>query len=262
LQRAGERVERYFARAQSIVCLEVVVLQALTPGWTSDGFARTVESELRLSWKPREDGKPQTEAQMLRQLIKVNGHKPEKDDWNNCTAPEQQTQEPQALSLLLPGLRADYQFALAGPSAIDRRRAIMIDYRLMKETSVESQMIEGRDDCVSFNVEGGMRGRIWIDVETYDVLRLDQRLGGMVEIPLPKDAKRRASSPVSWTMERWDTSIRFRRVAFENPEETLVLPQSLTSIRITRGSAMPRLRTTTEYKNYQRFLTAGRVVGE
>lgn len=262
LEQAGERVQRYFARAQSIVCLEVVHLQPLTSSWTNDGFGRTVESELRLSWEPAADGKASTEAQTLRQLLKVNGRTPRKNDSNNCTAPEQQTREPQALSLLLPGLREEYEFKLAGQSRVDLRAAIVIDYRLVKEVSVESRLIEGRDDCISFNLEGGMRGRIWIDAETYDVLRLDQRLSGMVEIPLPRAAQRRASGPVSWTMERWDTSIRFKPVTFQNPDETLVLPESLSSIRIARGSGAPRLRTTTEYKNYQRFLTGGRVVGE
>jgi hypothetical protein len=73
----------------------------------------------------------------------------------------------------------------------------------MRAVSVESSLIEGRDDCISFNLEGGMRGRIWIDADTYDVLRLDQGLGGLVEIPLPKAASRRSGSPSSWTMERW-----------------------------------------------------------
>ena len=262
LQRAGERVERYFARAQSIVCLEIVRLQPLTSSWGSEGFGRTVESELRLSWEPGADGIPSIEAQALRQLLRVNGHKPRTDDWNNCTTPEQEAQEPQPLSLLLPSQRADYQFVLAGRGRVDRRAAIMVDYRLVKKVSVESRMVEGRDDCVSFDLEGGMRGRIWIDAESYDVLRLDQGLSGMVEIPLPKAATRRAGSPASWTMERWDTSIRFKRVSFTNPDETLVLPASLSSMRITRGSGTPRLRTTTDYTKYQRFLTGGRVVGE
>jgi hypothetical protein len=262
LQRAGERVERYFLRAQSIVCLEVVHLQPITSGLTNDGFGRIVESELRLSWEPAPDGTPSIEAQMLRRLLKVNGQEPRKDDWNNCTAPEQQAHEPQALSLLLPSQRADYIFKMAGQGFIDRRSAIMVDYRLMREVSVESSLIDGRDDCISFNLEGGMRGRIWIDAETYEVLRLDQGLRGLVEIPLPKAATGRNSGPTSWTMERWDTSIRFRPVKFENPSETLILPESQSSVRITRGSGSPRLRTTTHYKNYQRFLTSGRIVGD
>jgi hypothetical protein len=261
LQKAAERVERYFLRAQSIVCLEVVHLQPMTSGLTTDGFGRTVESELRLFWEPGADGAASTEAQMMRRLLKVNGQEPRKNDWNNCTSPEQEAHEPQALSLLLPSQRADYTFTLAGKANIDRRSAVMLDYRLTRAVSVESSLVDGREDCISFNVEGGMRGRIWIDADTYDVLRLDQRLGGLVEIPLPKAATKRSSSPSSWTMERWDTSIRFKPVAFENPPETLVLPESQTSFRITRGSGSPRLRTTTQYKNYQRFLTSGRIVG-
>lgn len=261
LQKAGERVERYFLRAQSIVCLEVVHLQPMNPGLTGDGPGRTVESELRLFWQPGADGSASTEAQMMRRLLKVNGQEPRKNDWNNCTSPEQEAQEPQALSLLLPSQRADYTFTLAGQAKIDRRSAVMIDYRLTRAVSVESSLVDGREDCISFNVEGGMRGRIWIDADSYDVLRLDQRLGGLIEIPLPKAATRRGSSPSSWTMERWDTTIRFKPVAFENPPETLVLPESQTAIRITRGSGSPRLRTTTQYKNYQRFLTSGRIVG-
>ncbi|MBA3269597.1 MAG: hypothetical protein H0T71_03730 [Acidobacteria bacterium] len=262
LQRAGERVERYFARAQSLVCLEVMKLQPLTPGWASEGFGRTVESELRLAWAPGSDGVPSAQAQTLRQVLRVNGHPPRKNDWNNCTTPEQESEEVQPISLLLPGNRSDYRFTSSGSTRFDGRAAISVDYELLKEAQVDVHMVEGRDDCVSFNLEGGLRGRILIDAETYDVLRLDQRLSGMVEIPLPKTATRRSGGPGSWTMERWDTSIRFKPVSFLNPDETLVLPVSTTSIRITRGSGTPRLRTSTDYKHYQRFLTGARIVGD
>ena len=261
LQRASERVEQYLARAQTIVCLEVVHLQPLTSGWSSDGLGRTVESELRVSWKPGEDGEASAEAQTLRQLLKVNGRKPRKNDLDSCTTPEQEAEEPQALSLLLPSQLPDYRFRLAGESRVDRRPAIMIDYQLVKTVSVESHMVEGRDDCISFNLEGGTQGRLWIDVETFEVLRLDQRLTSMVDIPLPKPVRRRLDGPAIWTMERWDSSIRFRLVTFTNPDESLVVPTSLSSLQILRGSGAPRLRTTTDYKNYQRYLTNGRVVG-
>jgi hypothetical protein len=261
LERAGERVERYFRRAQSILCLEVVYLQPLSSSWSMDGFGRTVESELRLSWEPAPDGTPSPEAQMLRQLLKVNGQPPRHDDWKNCTSPEQQTEEPQALSMLLPAQRRDYEFKYAGETRIDGRRAYLIEYRLRKDMSVDAKMIEGRDDCVSFKIEGGMRGRIWVDLETHDVLRLDERLGTLVDIPLPRQARRRADRSY-WTMERWDTSIRFKSVTFSDPEETIVLPESRTSMQVTRGSGTPRLRTMTTYRNYQRFVTGARVVGD
>jgi len=262
LEAAGQRVLRYVARAQHLVCTEVVRLQPLTAGWSSDGFARTVESELHLSWTPPDDGSVTTEAQALRQVLRVNGHQPRADDHGNCTTPEQETREPQPLVMLLPSERDGYAFKMAGLARLDRRAAIMIDYRRLKKAAVESHMVEERDDCVSFNVEGGMQGRLWIDAETFEVLRVDQRLVGMVEIPLPKAIARLPDSPRSWTLERMDTSIRFRTVTFTNPDETLMLPASISSLSITRGSGTPRLRTTTEFVNYQRFLTGGRIVGQ
>jgi hypothetical protein len=262
LQRAGERVERYFTRAQSIVCLEIVRLQSLNPGLTPAGPARIVESELRLSWEPSAEGLASTEAKTLRQLLKVNGHPPRAKDWDSCTAPEQQESEPQPLSMLLPALRAEYDFSLAGPGRVDGRAAITVDYRVRKKASVDVEMVEGRDDCLSFDLDGGVRGRLWIDVETFDVLRLDRRLSGMVDIPLPLVVTRRPGSDLRWTMERWDIAMRFKAVAFDDPEETLVLPSSSSALRITRGSGTPRLRTTTDYTKYRRFLTGARVVGD
>lgn len=262
LERAGEQVARYFARAQSLVCLEIVHLQPLTASWSSDGFGRTVESELRLSWEPAADGSSPVEARTLRQVLRVNGGKPRANDRNDCTTPEQEDQEEPALSLLLPRERPHYRFAMAGRATIDGRAAVLVDYELLKKVSVESALVEGRDTCVSFHVEGGMRGRIWIDAESHEVRRLDQRLSRMVTIPVPKRAVRSFGGPPSWTMERWDTSIRFKQVSFGNPDEALVLPTSSSSLQVTIGSGTPRLRTMTKYTNYRRFLTGGRVVGE
>jgi hypothetical protein len=256
LDRVGARVAQYFARAQSLVCAEIVTI---VPYDTPGARARTIESELRLSWEPSDEDPTPIEARTLRHVVKVNGHAPRKNDWDNCTAPEQQTSEVQPLSLLLPQQRGEYTFKAAGAGRVDRRAAIMIDYRMVAKPKVESELANDNENCISFSLDGGMRGRIWIDAETFDVLRLDQSLIGLVDIPLPEKAVRRGRWD-SWTMERWDSSIRFKPVAFDDPAETLILPVSGTSFRITRGSGMPRLRTSTEYTRYRRFMTGGRVL--
>jgi hypothetical protein len=91
-------------------------------------------------------------------------------------------------------------------------------------------------------------------------MRLDQSLMGLVDIPMPRSVSRRVGVADRWTMERWDTTIRFKPVRFQDPDETIMLPESSTSLRITRGAGMPRLRTMTSYTGYKRFLTGGRVV--
>ena len=256
LRRVGERVEQYFTRAQSIVCLEIV---GLMPVETGGARGRTVESELRLSWEPSEENPVPIEARTLRQVLKVNGHAPRKNDQDNCTGPEQNTSEVQPLSLLLPQQRDEYTFKLAGPGRIDDRAAILIDFRMVDQASVKVELVNGNENCVSFALDGGMRGRIWIDAETFDVLRMDQGLTGLVDVPLPRKIANRDRWS-SWTMERWDTSIRFKPVTFQDPQETLVLPASATSYRITRGSGSPQLRSSTRYSSYRRFITGGRII--
>jgi len=259
LERAGKRVTEYFTRAQSIMCLEKVALQRLNFGMSADGPARFVESELRLSWEPTPENPIPTEAKTLRQVLRVNGAKPRKNDYNNCTTPEQQDTEEQPLSILLPAQLGKYAFSFDRREEIDGRDAIVIAYREIRKPAVDVSMVEDNEDCISFDIEGGMRGRIWIDVATHDVLRLDQSLNGLVEIPLPRKATRGGGIPY-WTVERWDSSIRFKRVTFQDPEETLVLPVSASTLQVTRGAGTPRLRTSTQYISYRRFITGARVI--
>jgi hypothetical protein len=260
LASAGSKVERYFARAQSLVCLETVRLQPLSNGLSADGFGRTVESELRLSWDPFSRGEEPPEAKTLRQVLRVNGHLPRKNDYGACTTPEQQDSETQPLSMLLEDQRRDYVFALAKPARVDGRVMLVVDYRLQRPVKVAVEEVEGQEDCISYDVDGGFRGRLWIDPDTHEVARLDQALIGLVEIPMPRKVARRAGVNDRWVMERWDTTIRFKAVRFSDPDETLMLPVSSTSLRITRGAGQPRLRTMVEYTDYRRFLTGGRVV--
>lgn len=260
LARASARVEDYLTRAQSLVCTETVHVQPLSTGLTGDGFGRTIESELRLSWDGDGDGESAGEARTRRQVMKVNGHRPRAKDRNNCTGPEQHDTEPQPLSLLLASERDDYAFSWAGLGKVDKRDAVMVDFRQVEKVKVDIRLLEGTEDCVSYELTGGMRGRLWIDAETADVLRLDQRLAGQVEVRLPEALARKPGVSPVWTLERWDTSMRFKRVTFDEPQELLVLPVSTTTLRVTLGSGTPRQRTTTIYSRYKRFLTGGRLV--
>ena len=262
LRRAGDKVTEYFARAQSIMCLERVSLQRLGMTWSAEGPPRFVESELRLSWEPTDENPLPIEAKTLRQVVKVNGAKPRKDDYQNCTTPEQTDSEEQPLSLLLPAQREKYTFTFEKLEVIDNRPAFVLTYREIAKPKVDVSLLEDNEDCISFDVQGGMRGKVWIDSMTHDVLRLDRGLTGLVTIPLPKKALRRlyGNQEPAWTMERFDSSIRFKRVSFQDPEETLVLPVSSTQLQITRGAGTPRLRTSTQYVAYRRFMTAGRLV--
>lgn len=259
LTQAGARVEEFFTRAQSLVCTETVHDQPLTSALIADGFGRTIESELRLSWDAGSDGEAPGEARTRRQVLRVNGRMPRAKDHNNCTGPEQTESEPQPLSFLLASQRADFTFSAAGRGRIDQREALLVDFRENKPLTIEDvRLIEGNDDCIGYNISGGKRGRLWIDAETYDVLRLDHGLRGQVEIPLPRKFARRSGGERAWTIERNDVTMRFKRVTFAEPAEELVLPVSIVQLQVTRGAT--RKRTTTTFSAYKRFLTGGRLI--
>ncbi|HEX6215081.1 MAG TPA: hypothetical protein VFZ38_09700, partial [Vicinamibacterales bacterium] len=162
LERAGARVTEYFARAQSIMCLEKVSLQRLSFGYGSDGPARFVESELRLSWEPSAEDPTPKEARTLRQVLRVNGHPPRKKDWDNCTTPEQQVSEVQPLSILLPDSRVELTFAYGGRAVLDGRDAVMVTFREKVKPTVDVSLVEDNENCVSFDIDGGTQGKIWL----------------------------------------------------------------------------------------------------
>jgi hypothetical protein len=61
------------------------------------------------------------------------------------------------------------------------------------------------------------------------------------------------------TIERYDTAIRYRSVRFSDPEEALLLPESIDTLVIWRNG-LESTRRRQEYSGYRRFLTGGRIV--
>ena len=254
LDRIGAHVEQYYTRARSIVCLETVRLQPLRSDLTPDGFGRRLVYELRVAWEPALDGDAPPEATVLRQIVTIDGRLSRLKDDPGCMDPKPVSPEP--LAFLLPARRRDYVFTWAGTGRTDGRSAMMLDYRSASQKPAE---VVWRDECVSVDLPGMTRGRVWVDPATGDVLRLDERLTGMYELRVPREHTRHGD-PTWMMIERADSSIRYRPVAFHDPEETLMLPASIESFTVIRNSGVPRLRTTQEFSNYRRFITGGRLV--
>jgi hypothetical protein len=252
LVRVGEYVERYYTRAQSLLAQEEVSVQPLGLDLGFNGFARRLVYELRLEWDPgagEDDG-----ASVVRVLVSVNGRPARDGDEPRCTDPRSISPEP--LALLLPAQREKYIFHPAGGGDAAGRRAVTFDYRSIR---AEPPRVTWKEDCASIDLPGRTRGRVWVDPETAEVLRLDEHLTGMVDIPVPPAQQRRGASPYM-TVERADTSIQYAPVAFVSPDETLMLPSRIESVVIVRNSGSPRLRITQTFSRYRRFVTESRLV--
>ena len=89
--------------------------------------------------------------------------------------------------LSAPERREKFIFKAAGLGRVGGRAAVMIDYRSVKP---EEPKVEWKEECVSIDLPGRARGRIWADPETAEILRLDEGIVGLVDIAVPRKQQR------------------------------------------------------------------------
>jgi hypothetical protein len=255
LARVTEYLQGYLARAQSIICDETVRVQELGYDLLSSSFpARVLQNELRISWEPSEDGGI-SEPQILRNMISVNGRAPRPKDTDRCFDPK--AISPEILSsLFLPENRTQFSFKVAGTGKSNGRQAIILEIR---DTSTGPVEVSSDEHCSRFGKPGSSRWRAWVDAETFAILRLDESIVVPYDVTIPADKKLRTPR-LNVTVERVDTTITYRRVEFKDPDETVMLPASRETVQVIRNSPTPRMRTSYSYRNYRRFITAGRIV--
>jgi hypothetical protein len=255
LARVGERVEAYYQRAQSIVCTETVQLMSMDLGFAPAPHTRRLVYELRVSWDKAGDGDPAPEASVLRQLKSIDGRVPKPGEEPGCLDPKPVSLDP--LSFLLPHHQQEYKFTYKGVGKIgDGRTAAMVDYAPVGKPPAE---ITWKESCVEINVPARTTGRVWIDRFAGDVLRIDETVMGPFDVDVPESQRRKGANP-SLVLDRADSSIRYKLVTFTEPNEVVLLPESIEMMSVIRGSGSPRLRTTQRFTGYQRFVTGGRVV--
>ena len=260
ITHVGERVAQYYRRAQRVICVEHSTVQPIQPNWTADGFARTVESELRVESQAG-DGDMLPEAKVIRDVRRINGRAPrerDKKDRTGCTDPNPLSPEP--LAFLLPSHRDEYRFTSIRDGREKDRAALMIDFRSTNQAS-RLELIEderGHDDCFDWSGPIATRGLVWVDAITHEVLRVERGIGGPVDVRVPWNLQRRYHFPAWVVLERDDLTVRYPPVAFSDPDEVVLLPESIDSLTVLRGP-LQSTRRTEKLTNYRRFLTMGRV---
>ena len=251
LDRVGERIAGYYSRAQSLVCIETSTVQPIHTNWSVDGFARTVESELRI----------EANATTRREIRRVNGRQPRKRDEKDragCTDPDVLSQEP--LAFLLPEGRAAFDFTGVREGRDGDRPAFVIDFVSVNRKS-KAELIEdprGHDDCFDWSGPIARRGQIWVDATSYDVLRVERYNTGPVDLRIPWAMQRRYNFDAFVTLDRDDLTLRYQNVSFSDPDEVVVLPTSIVSLTVVRTGLQSTRRTVT-FSDYRRFLTSGRI---
>jgi hypothetical protein len=257
LAHVGERIEEYYARAQHLICVERVMAQPIERDLRPAGFGRVLEYDLRVESDAELDAERPTDAKVVRSLRKVNGRAPKAQEQAGCYDPNPLSPEP--LAFLLRSHRAEYVFAWAGMGKGKDRNAMLVDFRPLESGKPEIlDDAEGRPGCFNVSLPGATRGRIWIDAASHDVLRVEEHLARAVEIPVPFEQQRKHGLPAWLMIDRYDWAIRYTPVAFVDPVETLLLPESIDVLAILQGAQSHRKRQV--FSNYQRFMTNARLL--
>ena len=245
LRDVGMYVEGYFSRVQHVIGVEKVTVQPVSRDLKNDGRTRNLVYELRLDWTP---GAP---ADVRRELVRVDGRPSRPRDEAKCMDTAAITPEP--LEFLLPENQGRYVFADTGSRTMDGRPVRTVSFR---SRAAQRAKTSWKNGCGSLD-PGRVNGRIWIDVSSNEVRRVDSGFVGRLEIRVPRDQPW-TDTERDLTFERMDTSIRYRAVRFDDPDETFLLPATIDSLTLIRNATSFRVRH--EYSGYRRFVTGGRIV--
>jgi len=254
LARVGERVQAYYQRAQSIVCIETLERRTLRQYSSPDPSSRRLVYELRVSWEQTAGGDGPSEANVIRTLKTVNGRVPKKGEEPKCDDPKPVDLDP--LSFLLPQHQREYDFTYKGVGkAGNGRTGVMLEFA---PAGKDPEEIAWDGDCFSFEIPQRTRGRVWVDRFTGDVLRFDDTVRGPLDIEIPL-AQRTTGTDRIITFDRYESSTRYRTVTFKEPEEVVLLPESIETMMVFGSVRVHTIRT---FAGYQRFVTGGRVIPE
>lgn len=245
------RTQQYYDRFISIICTETVQQQELKFNLTPLGRPRVTVYELSVSRDPR--GRGESEFRVERTLQTVNGRPARRNQTPECTDPK--TGSPEPMAFLLASNQPKYRFTLPGSShrgaaGLDVRSATAIDF---VETPPDRVKVKWEGHC--FEAEGGgHQGRVWFDPDTYDILQVEVRLAKPFLVPLPSGS---FGVRPAIRVERSETTLRFAPVAFQEPAETVLLPQSIETLHVIRG--IPSLRIKQRLGGFRRFLTKSEI---
>jgi hypothetical protein len=250
MEQVGDRVRDYYDRVTSILCTETVSQQELRRNLKPQGKPRETVYDLMVVREPAADRFGESNIQIERKLKTVNGRPVGKSEPPGCTDPKSITAEP--LSFLLPGYQPAYRFTASSDAGDGPPGAIVVEYEQIRREPVQVKW-----DGLCFDAKGGgVAGRIWLDASSRDVIQLDMRLTDSFRVPPPPSLMYEIL-PVR--VERSEVRIVFAHVDFQDPPETLLLPESMTTLTVFSGA--PSLRTIQTFSGFRRFMAEAKVKG-
>jgi hypothetical protein len=253
LDRTGERVSKFQEDLFGVKWTEVHRGQQLKTDMTPKGKPQETVSEWIVVRRPSPDNPQKTFAAAVIEVKSVDGKTPKE---KRVSSPAYH----HPLEFMSPEKQSERVFRWEGETDLRGSKTVVITATPAVITEPKG-VINGR----SFHVEGlQQKARVWIDQQTFDALQ--------VEWGLLDTSGFESEFGLNWRgpffvirpgreikFERMNWIIRFARVAFKDPDQTLLLPVSDEILRVVRGARHPAYRATRSYTDYKRFVTEVKV---
>ncbi|MET0650681.1 MAG: hypothetical protein ABW208_29070 [Pyrinomonadaceae bacterium] len=256
LERVGEGVARYQAGLFSIAFTETLRRDELREDMTAKKSKEFVFDTIVLREELSEDEEDYY-PRPVRRLKTIDGKASKR------RSPGREAgYAVSSLGFLLPKHRGLFQFSFDGDETEAGRKLYRI--RMLRPGEGEAR-VEWKRRLVgtSFRVIAPFVYLIWVDAETFEVVRLESHLAAPFEFESPRTfgfGRLGPSRRLRYAAE--DYAVRFRRHQFKDPEQMLLVPDSAEWLTVIEGASKPRTRATLRFSNYQRFRSDVKIIEE
>ena len=260
LDKVGEGVARYQAELFRIAFTETLrqeeLREDMTPKKSKEFVFDTIVSREALS-ESEDDYYPKT----VRRLRTIDGRPSKRAKGRDAAAGTAVS----SLVFLLPKHRREFQFSLEGEEKLEGRAA----YRIRVVRSGEGPpRVEWQKRLVGmrFYVFAPSVSFLWVDAETYDVLRYETHLAEPFEFDSPRTfsagpfGRFGPSRRLKYAVR--DYAVNFRRERFKDPDQTLLVPVAAEWTNVIEGASRPRTRATLRFSDYRRFRSDVKIIEE
>lgn len=259
LERVGVGVEKYQAELFRIAFTETLRQEELGPDMapkkSKEFVFDTIVAREALS-DDEDDYYPKT----VRRLRTIDGKPGKRAKGRDAAAGSAVS----SLVFLLPKHLQSFQFTLEGEEQFEGRRAYRL--RILRPGEGPPRVEwQKRLVGVSFYVFAPSVNLLWVDAETYDVLRYESHLAEPFEFDSPRAfgaGPLRLGPSHRLRYKVHDYAVNFRRERFKDPEQTLLVPTAAEWTNVIEGASKPRTRATLRFSNYQRFRSDVKIIEE
>ena len=252
LQRVRERVTRHYLALQSLAWTDTVKVEA-----TGEKPRELVyDSIVRLQEPVPGDNAVPFYIRDVSELRAVNGKPVKKNELPKSTDPRAANMGTLSFLLLSEERSRKYAFSYAGPTDLSDRKVLRIDINSPQTTPPK---VTWDDTFVFFGVRyhfqvSGLqftKGVLWVDPETYEVLRLEWK-SDQFEFQRTADSQK----------IKYETGLKvqFQSMPLAEPNQTIAVPVSVEFTGTITRDEVRVSRQTHTLSNYKRFTGDAKVI--